>query len=84
MLVLTRKISEKMMIGDNIEVTVVRISGNQVRIGVTAPREISVRRGELEEEPAEKIRNKSSVYNREDQANAVIKHAPLLPVRHFH
>lgn len=83
MLVLTRKISEKMIIGDNIEVTVVRISANQVRIGVTAPREISVRRGELDEQPAEKTSNKSTVFDREGQAKAVAKHMPVLPVRHF-
>ena len=47
MLVLTRKLMEKIYIGDTICVTVVRIEGDQVRIGIDAPREISVVRAEL-------------------------------------
>lgn len=47
MLVLTRKLMEKLYIGDDICVTVVRIEGGQVRLGIDAPREISVVRAEL-------------------------------------
>jgi carbon storage regulator CsrA len=47
MLVLTRKHQEQLFIGDDITITVVRIQGNVVRIGVEAPREVRVRRGEL-------------------------------------
>ena len=47
MLVLTRKLMEKLYIGDNICVTVVRVEGGQVRLGIDAPREISVIRAEL-------------------------------------
>jgi carbon storage regulator len=47
MLVLTRKLMEKLFIGDNICVTVVRLEGGQVRLGIEAPREISVVRAEL-------------------------------------
>ena len=47
MLVLTRKPGEKVVIGDNISVTVVAIHGNVVRLGLTAPAEIPIRRMEL-------------------------------------
>ena len=47
MLVLTRKLMEKLYIGDAICVTVVRLEGGQVRLGIEAPREISVVRAEL-------------------------------------
>lgn len=49
MLVLTRKLMEKLYIGDDVCVTVVRLEGGQVRLGIEAPREISVVRAELVE-----------------------------------
>jgi carbon storage regulator len=48
MLCLTRREGEKIVIGDNIVVTVVEVSGDRVRIGVDAPKEISVHREELQ------------------------------------
>ncbi|TWT55088.1 hypothetical protein Pla22_27420 [Rubripirellula amarantea] len=48
MLVLTRKADEQILIGDNIKITLVRIKGGQVRIGIEAPREVRVIRGELQ------------------------------------
>ena len=47
MLILTRKAGETLMIGDNVSVTVLRIKGNQVRLGVHAPRDISIHRKEI-------------------------------------
>ena len=47
MLVLTRKIQETIRIGDNIRVTIVRVKGNTVRVGIDAPREVRIVRGEL-------------------------------------
>jgi len=47
MLVLSRKIGEKVIIGDNIEVTVLRVGGNQVKLGFNAPLEMPIRREEL-------------------------------------
>ncbi len=47
MLVLTRKLMEKLFIGDDICVTVVRLEGGQVRLGIEAPRDVTVVRAEL-------------------------------------
>jgi len=47
MLVMTRKVGERIVIGDNVTVTVVMINGGVVRIGVEAPRDFSIMRSEL-------------------------------------
>ncbi|KEY91293.1 carbon storage regulator [Candidatus Photodesmus blepharus] len=47
MLILSRRIGETLVVGDEVTVTVLEVKGNQVRIGVDAPREISVHRKEI-------------------------------------
>ncbi|MHB0886655.1 MAG: carbon storage regulator CsrA [Bacillota bacterium] len=50
MLVLTRKLKESIIIGDDIEVTVVEVKGDQVKLGISAPNHVSVHRREVYEE----------------------------------
>jgi carbon storage regulator len=47
MLILTRRVGETLMVGDDVTVTVLGVKGNQVRIGVNAPKEVSVHREEI-------------------------------------
>jgi carbon storage regulator len=47
MLIMTRRTGEKIMIGSNITITILDVQGNQIRVGVDAPREVTVHREEV-------------------------------------
>ena len=59
MLILTRRVGETLMVGDDVTVTVLGVKGNQVRIGVNAPKDVAVHREEIydriqkEQDPSE-------------------------------
>ena len=64
MLILTRRVGETLMIGDDVTVTVLGIKGNQVRIGINAPKEIAVHREEI----YERIKNEQENDSQADHA----------------
>jgi len=51
MLILTRRVGESLIIGDDVTITVLGVKGNQVRIGVDAPRDVAVHREEILDRP---------------------------------
>ena len=61
MLVLSRKLGEKIVIGDNIVVTVVKIDRNQIRIGIEAPHDVSVYREEIAPQAHAKVTGREPV-----------------------
>lgn len=74
MLVLSRKTQERIQIGDNVVVTVLRVKGNMVRIGIEAPKDVRVMRGELpaKEEPASEVTVERPGSNLRKLAEAVL------------
>ena len=85
MLVLSRKAGETLLIGDNIKVTINRISGNRVTVGVEAPGQVKIIRGELEHSADTKAPMPVANANPSGGALAVdFQKAPLMAHRHTH
>ena len=70
MLVLSRRESQRIRLGDSIVVTVVRVSGDRVRLGIEAPPEVLVLRGELDEYPAETLQTVAVMGTTENDSKA--------------
>lgn len=60
MLILTRRVGERLMVGDDIEVTVLGVKGGQVRVGINAPSDVSVHREEIYRRISEEAKAEAS------------------------
>lgn len=66
MLILTRRVGEKLRIGDNIEIEILSVNGRQIRLGINAPKQVSVHREEI----YKKIQEEKKAEKEEEKANA--------------
>ena len=67
MLILTRRVGEVLVIGDNVKITVLGIRGHQVRIGVDAPKEVSVHRQEIYDQVHKDVSTQNDAHDDPDQ-----------------
>ena len=69
MLILTRRVGETVTIGDNVRVTVLGVKGNQVRLGIDAPKDIAVHREEI----FERIRQETQLVERSNHGEGKLE-----------
>ncbi|MCO5762816.1 MAG: carbon storage regulator CsrA [Chromatiaceae bacterium] len=69
MLILTRRVGETLMIGDDVTVTVLGVKGNQVRIGVNAPRDVAVHREEIYERIKREQAGQANMVDRDEEGD---------------
>jgi carbon storage regulator len=73
MLILTRRIGESIIIGDNVVITVLGVKGSQIRLGIDAPREISVHREEIYQRILEEKGSTSGEGEKSDKDSGDVK-----------
>lgn len=78
MLILTRRVGESVMIGDEVSITVLGVKGNQVRLGINAPRTIAVHREEI----YKRIKREQAGGQREESPPGETREAPSPPDRY--
>ncbi|MEE8398753.1 MAG: carbon storage regulator CsrA [Desulfobacterales bacterium] len=74
MLIITRKLGERIMIGDDIVVTLLEIKGSQARIGIEAPRDISIHRQEIFDRIRQENLNASRIHDEDLTQAATLWH----------
>ncbi len=79
MLVLSRKVNQSIMVGDNVRVVVVAVDRDQVKLGIEAPREIAVHRSEIYEEIQRSNRSAAAAGTPAGPAAPVVARASLQP-----
>jgi carbon storage regulator len=79
MLVLSRKVNQSIMVGDNVRVVVVAVDRDQVKLGIEAPREIAVHRSEIYEEIQRSNRSAAASAAPASERAAPVERATLQP-----